>query len=434
MEFLKSKRGILVLIIILGAIIFVINKLYESRYGYIVLGPIMKCEKSNYVKLSDGRVSFVGHNMHRDELFRSDMYRRVNYRACPSEIYDPEKNTFEEVNLPEDFYYLDKAVLLKDGKLLFTKVKDLNNPSEISPKYQMEKKSASLSDCASQYGSLAVYNLQTNKIEKYMQTKMNKYLDAMNASSYLTMKNGKVINYNHECGYIEIYDINNNTSELIKIKKDYGFRQRPRIFHTKDNDEVIIITSTENPILKYNDKTKTIQEIGKFNLLKKGDCPVGVCISGEFTKLFRINDDMFLVVGGTLDRRRNAEANGKDEFFDYTSKSIVEIYNIKTERSEIIEMLDVRESWRYHNFMTIEKIDEDNILIASGVKSIFRPLGIQRPLKTTEILNLKTKKFTRGPRMKRKYGKHQAIKLDNGDILISSGLTTQIFKKWKVWR
>ena len=76
----------------------------------------------------------------------------------------------------------------------------------------------------------------------------------------------------------------------------------------------------------------------------------------------------------------------------------------------------------------------ENILIASGVKSIFLPLGIQRPLKTTEILNLKTKKFTRGPRMKRKYGKHQAIKLDNGDILISSGLTTQIFKKWKVWR
>lgn len=431
MQFIKSKRYILLIIILIIGAIFVSNKLYESRYGYIVKGPTMKCEKNNYVKLNDGRIFFVGHNIHRDKSSWSALngsgmgpYKAV----CPSEIYNPEKNTFEEVNLPEDFYYLDKAVLLKDGKILFTNVKDLNRPSEVNTEVKIKTKW----DYELQYGSMAIYNLETNKIEKSVPNKISKYYDSsfLYYSSYLTMNNGKVINYNSRAGYIEIYDINNNTSELIKIKKDDGFRQRPRIFHTKDNDEVIIITSTENPILKYNDKTKTIQEIGKFNLLKKGDCPVGVCISGEFTKLFRINDDMFLVVGGTLDRHRNAEAKG----FDYTSKSIVEIYNIKTERSEIIEMLDVRESWQYHNFMTIEKIDEDNILIASGVKSIFRPLGIQRPLKTTEILNLKTKKFTRGPRMKRKYGKHQAIKLDNGDILISSGLTTQIFKKWKVWR
>ena len=412
MQFIKSKRYILLIIILIIGAIFVSNKLYESRYGYIVKGPTMKCEKNNYVKLNDGRIFFVGHNIHRDKsswsaLNGPDMgpYKAV----CPSEIYDPEKNTFEEVNLPEDFYYLDKAVLLKDGKILFTNVKDLNRPSEVNTEVKIKTKW----DYELQYGSMAIYNLETNKIEKSVPNKISKYYDSsfLYYSSYLTMNNGKVLGYYNLLSFIGIYDINNNTSELIKIKEYYS---NQILMFQINNDEVIIITSTENPILKYNDKTRTVQEIGKFKIPRD-----------SISKFFKINNDMVLVVGGRLSRQ---------DINKYNDKSVVEIYNLKTKRSEIITMPDVIDTYQYPAFMTIEKINEDNILIASGVKSIFRPLGIQRPLKTTEILNLKTKKFTRGPRMKRKYGKHQAIKLDNGDILISSGLTTQIFKKWKVWR
>lgn len=275
------------------------------------------------------------------------------------------------------------------------------------------------------YDSMAIIDLNTMKIEKIIQKKINKTKRPTEFDSFTLLNNGKVLilDGTSRPRSIEIYNPETNTSKLLNIKINKtnqvavvpNGENKALIFgesYNKDEDKEKYYGDLDT-VLEYDDSAETIKTVGK-NLRRLSP------------QAIRIDNENILILGGHISGSTTVPKN------KFHQDSEVEVYNTKTNTSKIIGHLAKRRYSEphdaYHDFTTLF-IDKDKLLITGGYEPSI-PSKIST--KDTEIIDVKTGKISKGPKMIHRESEHKMLKLKNGKFIIIGNQNTQIFKTLKV--
>ncbi len=412
-----SKKHVILCILAIFIIAIAIKMLLPYRWGYFAKGPAMKYEHkyADAIKLDNGNILVLGTNSHQ----RAIKDNNLEIKETPSEIYNIKNNTFETVKLPNTIAYHNKGILLKNNKLLLTfayapygakKYSKYGSPYDIKHPFP--------------YDSMAIIDLNTMKIEKIIQKKINKTKRPTEFDSFTLLNNGKVLilDGTSQPRSMEIYNPETNTSKLLNIKINKtnqvavvpNGENKALIFgesYNKDKDKEKYYGDLDT-VLEYDDSTETIKTVGK-NLRRLSP------------QAIRINNENILLLGGHISRDTFMQ---KSKFHP---DSEVEVYNTKTNTSKIIGHLAKRRYSEPHDayldFTTLF-IGKDILLITGGYEPSI-PSKIST--KDTEIIDIKTGKISKGPKMRYRESEHKMLKLKNGKFIIIGSKKTQLFKTWK---
>lgn len=404
---IKYKLWMAAGVIIALLLSILISKYPQYKWGYFIKGPeipVLGHKGQQGVKLKDGRIFVLGYNMYRDDkTAKSFIENRPNFYAKPVYIYNKDTNKYTLFNIPNDFFYLNSAVLLKDGKILFAQVYNYKKETykPYHPYYPWYEP----------YNYMAVYNVETNKVEKYINKKLIKALKETLKNTkkryatktyFAVLGNGKVLNLDSNHDIAEIYDIENNSSFLIEGFNSIGIR--PALIPV-GQDEVYIFSADD--VLKYDDKTRKITKVGHLMFPRNREIVV------------QVDNENFLVMGGELYGKGLSSACRKEN----------ELYNIKTNKSvQVGDMTELRcVNVKESDFAAI-KMQDGNVLVTGGWNYAGRSLfSHQKELKTTDIYLKDKKIFVKGPNMKHATRGHSMFLLDNGDIFVLNRWS-QVFK------
>lgn len=380
-EKLKKKITILISIIIIFSVFALIKELPKYRFGYFVKGPEMRYNHygANVLKLDNGNILILGYN--KKTNLPSEP---LEFKEIPSEIYDYKENKFYDLKLPNTIKYLPKGITLPGNKLLLTYVcNSTDNPNKIKykPRY-------SYTDKYDFYSHMAVIDLNTNKIEKMIDKKINTlYEPNENHTKFIYLNDGNILIFDYHNKIAEVYDTKTNNSILIEhidMRHSWDY-----IYAFKENYDVLIFgarcanTPKNNCVLKYHYKTKTIAEI-----------PIESLARDPLVK--KIGDNKIAII----------------------EKSKIEILNAATLEAESGNNLIRRRGGGVCNYKTCYNgIDiSQNLILITGGKTSDYP--ICRKLKTAEIYNINQENSYKIMNMPFALEEHEMVKLNNGDILI----------------
>lgn len=410
------KKNFIRIIILIAIIwlIFFIKDIPKYRFGYFVEGPEFKYShgniNQNVFKLNNGNIFILGEN---DDGV-----------SVPSEMYDVKTNKVKEIVLPKNFYYWDNGLLLNDNKILIT---HSYNPSD--SRYKSRK--------AYPYDSMIILNLDTLKFEKSIEKKINKTYEPVrcfNIMSATLLSKKKVFMY--QDGKVEIYDIDKNTSELKNISLG-KFLNVDQIFLTKKNEILLFggnnLSKDEDRKVKYGDLDYVYKYDYKSNTIKTA----GRVIRREHPRRVKIDNSRIIIFGG-----KAVLPYDDSKYKEMTKLKEIEIYNIDTEKSEIVANLLEPRCYEFMGSGGLNgaKLGDKHFLITGG-KCFFEPMfGIKSKTspKDSEILDLDTYKIKLGPKAKDDLAGYSMITLNDGNIFISLSARAgynrgiQLFKQWRM--
>lgn len=396
---MKKKYFVLAFLIIIILLVFSIKEISRYRFGYFVEGPELKYEHpwADVLKLEDGNVLVLGANQH--EWLNEEDLKNMKYansvgiekmviKETPAELYITNENKFIDFKMPNNILYQPKGILLKNNKLLLTFAYDPNDKNIKYTEYAKAKRTTPFP-----YDSMAIIDLKTGKVEKIARKKININKEpCVDSTVFGLLENGKVAIFDINNDFIvEIYDPNDNTSEIVGKFDNLGHLLKA-VTISKGKDNLLIFgifysSNTETgSVLEYNDNTKTVKLVGK---TLKQENPI----------VKRISNNKILIVG----------KQGK-----------FEIYNTDTNTSNIVAKILKKNSRK--NDARLHKpsfsgafIDKRYFLITGGNNGSFPFVQTD---KTSEVFDLKTNKTYMGPNMIKPTDNHKSISLDNGYILL----------------
>ena len=408
--FKNKKRAVIFTVIVLVVLGLIIQWAIPYRFGYFTEGPKLAYEHfGDVLKLDNGNVLLLGSNSHTNPHKDNWNINELVISEVPSEIYNAESNNFEIFKLPNTIAYKPKGILLGNNKLLLTSA--YNHNDKKYPKYgsNMPKPYP--------YDSIALINLDTNKVEKMLQKKLNRNKKPSDEIEATLLDNGNVLLVEPYNG-AELYNPKLNTSVLLK---NWNF-EKGSLIPDKEGRVLIFCANTENSsteeyanVYEFDTKTQTFKSIGK--TLRRINPLV-----------MKINNNEILLMGSANWLR---------------SEKLIEIYDTRTNTSRVvanfIEPKKRRTVFYPHKpAFAAAATGKSYILITGGTNGSF---PLTKFYDSIEVLNTKTGKIYKGPKMKRKIAYHKMIKLNNGNLLvvgngvISNVKYTQIFKenRGKLW-
>lgn len=402
----NKKLYLLLAIILFIILIFCVNQIYKSRFGYFIDGPEMNYSHKKLTEvltLNDGNILIPGSNCHanlRDYGGINDM----EITETPFEIYDIEKNKFTTFKLGASIAYQPMGLLLKNNKLLLTFAYDYKDSKYSNYSLKMQSPYP--------YDSMAIVNLNNKKIEKIIPKKINKHNQPdFKNTSFTLLGNGKIFIIDFSNKIAEIYNPENNSSEILNIKINKGLGSK---VIAKGNSKALIFGPTnlsspsyyfEDSVEEYDDTNKTIK-------------PVGKTLRRKYPSILAISQDEIIISGGEINTSQKT----------YNTVNEIEIYNTKTNKSKIIARFkEIRKYKPNANSFSGNLINNKLFLITGGVSGE-SPFGIIK--KSSEIVDLETGKIYKGPKMKSVHAYHQMVKLKKGNILIldNNNRKTELFK------
>jgi len=363
--------------------------------GYFIKGPDMNVEHSyraSILELDDGNILVLGENEPDSSI--------------PSEIYDIKSNKFKYYDLIKDsLYYLPEGVLLDNNKLLLLYVNDPHT------KYKKE-------DNANFYNSMAIVDLNSGKVEKYVSKKINQKYKLNNYTKYAKLGNGNIIIVDFSNKVAEIYNPTTNSSKLINLK--YEIAPYAEMVPIMENKLLIFGGYLENNYIKNNDvveyKDNEVEIISVGNALPR-QCSI----------ISKISDNKIIIAGGVSRIMQGF----------YTQE--IELYDISTNESDIIGKFTEHRQTREMYFPSYSGVKlSDRYYITAGGNRAYGSFGSDS--NSTDIIDLKNNVVKRGPKMIYRTSDFKMIKLINGDVLcISTGFSpdipyrqrTQILKTWR---
>lgn len=365
-----GKKLVAILIIsIIGLLsaYFIIKKLPELRFGYFIKinGTKYRHFASDMLKMDNGNILILGHN----EKINSPN-KPAKFEEVPSEIFDYKESKFHDLKLPNTIKYLPKGIMLSENKLLLTYVSDLSDNSEF-------------------YNSMAIVNLNINKIEKIIKKEITTpYEYGDNNTKFLYLNDNSIFIFDYKNKIAEIYDLKTNKSTLIKnIKYNQGWNF---IYALEQNNDVLIFgtkctdTSDKNYcVLKYNKQTKTFTNtpIEPFNYN---------------SSVIKLNNNKVAII-------ENSKINILDSStFDLLAKS---------------DLIEKREEGLCYwgSCSDAIQLSDNLILITGGKKGDYPDI---KKLKTAEIYDLNNQKSYKITNMPIGFSEHKMIELDDGNIII----------------
>ncbi len=398
-----------------GTVIFCIIMLsfcvYKLRFGYFIDGPYMNYNHkilTDILPLNNGNILILGSNCHTN-LHNHGSIDDMKIMETPFEIYNIEKNKFTAFTLEKFIAYQPMGLLLKNNKLLLTFAYDYKDDKYSNYSAKMEPPYP--------YDSMAIVDLDTKKIEKIIQKKINKHNQPnFQYTSFTLLGNGKILIIDFLNKIAEIYDPDNNSSEIlnIKVNKEPGSK-----VIAKGNNQALIFGTTnslpekfeqlsyysEDSVEEYDDTNKTLKTVGK--TLRRKD-----------PSILEISQDEIIIFGG--------EINTSQKIYNIVNE--IEIYNNKANKSKIIARFNEKRKYEQNKTsFSGNTINNKLFLITGGVSGEY-PFRIIK--KSSEIVDLNTGNIYKGPKMKKAHAYHQMVKLKKGNILIfdNNNRKTELFK------
>lgn len=393
------KNLFLAIVIVIVLILFSFGLFYsifcfKHPYGYFINGPetiFQHSTASSVLTLKNGDLLILGNNIPKAKLFNR------------SELYNLEKNKFEEYNLLQDeVYYNSKgAILLDDDKILLPFV---HNPKDTYKEFNSLYLNPN-------FNSMAIVDLKLKKVDKYIYKKINNKYPPNIWTKFLLLGNGNILIVDFKNRVAEVYNPKSNTSKILDIKfnKDktsqliaYG-KDKALIFGPSDNN-----LDSMNTVLEYDDTTATLKPVGK---VSKRSVPY----------IYKFSDNRILLFGGLIGYVG----------YPYPPHQVqdIEIYDTETHTSKIIGQFTELRKTSIDSFEYSGISLNDHLFLIAGGAAISPPI-LGSPW-STDLVDLKNDTVVKGPNMKYPMPRASNVRLNNGNIIFIGGVSTQIFKTRK---
>ena len=410
--FYKKFFIILMSIVIITCLFF---KLKQYQFGHFINGPITNYSheiSTDILTLDNGDLLILGSNCHQN-LYNYGSLNDMQINETPFEIYNPKENNFTKFSLPNNIAYQPMGLLLNNYKLLLTFVYDYkdskysNYSTKMYPPYP--------------YDSMAIVDLKNKKIEKIIQKKINKHNQPnFQYTSFTLLGNGKILIIDFFNKIAEIYNPNNNSSEILNLKIDKepgskvianGYSQALIFGATNLFPEEFEKLSyySEDYVEQYDDNSKTLKQVGK-------------TLRRSFPSVMKISQDKIIIFGGEINTLQKR----------YNIVNEIEIYNPKINESKIIAQFNQKRKFEANKTTFSGNLINDKLFLITGGVNGETPFKITK--RSSEILNLETGDMYQGPNMKYAHANHQMIKLNDGNILIIGGRNLNDNRKTELFK
>lgn len=420
-NFIRQKHVLKTIFFVLLFVLLSIH-LYQYRFGYFTYlkGVGLNHGKNTSgiypsFKLNNGNVLFLGLNT----IYADTLTSKPKTNYIPTMLYKHKTNKITQINFPKEIYYKPYGILLQNNKILLTSV---INPNEFN--YNDSKTFI--------YNSMAIVDLNTLKIEKIMKMKTDKNGNRVVKGFNVLLDNNKIFRISsseerNKETLIEIYDMDTNTSKIIKEDKLNfwvlgAISTKPRKVLLFGNDKLSdqefqkIEYGFKDNVYEYDDNTSTIK-------------PVGKVIRRFNSKIIKLSNNKILIIGGELKLPNRT----------YPRLKVIEMYDTNTNKSEIVSHTIITRC--ANGELNGAEFGNKYFLIMGGECAPVPIFGIKtegNPAKQTEVLNLENYDIRLGPKSLFPVSGQQMITLDSKDILIAKsgsrlgyGEHMQIFKVWK---
>lgn len=359
-------------------------KLKQYQFGHFINGPITNYSHeilTDILTLDNGDLLILGSNCHQN-LYNYGSLNDMQINETPFEIYNPKENNFTKFSLPNNIAYQPMGLLLNNYKLLLTFVYDYkdskysNYSTKMYPPYP--------------YDSMAIVDLKNKKIEKIIQKKINKHNQPnFQYTSFTLLGNGKILIIDFFNKIAEIYNPNNNSSEILNLKIDKepgskvianGYSQALIFGATPEEFEKLSYYS-EDYVEQYDDNSKTLKQVGK-------------TLRRSFPSVMKISQDKIIIFGG--------EINALQKRYNIVNE--IEIYNPKINESKIIAQFNQKRKFEANKTTFSGNLINDKLFLITGGVNGETPFKITK--RSSEILNLETGDMYQGPNMKYAHANH----------------------------